>query len=158
MNEPTPLRHILTEQARRWGMDRPLESVRLFRSWEAVVGERVALRCQPVSLREGVLKVRTASAAWAAELRYLAPMVVQKVNRELGAELVEELKVTLLREPSGSGSRREVVPRPKPAASPGTLAGRGLSEAEALCSAIPDERLAEAARRALAAARPAPES
>ncbi|MGH2770614.1 MAG: DciA family protein [Actinomycetota bacterium] len=159
MNEPVRLRSFLVDQARRWGMDHPLESARLFRSWEEIVGERVALRCAPVSLGRGVLGVCTGSAAWATELRYLAPAVIQKVNRELGVSLVKELKVALSRESEGPRCQSELAgrsapeaPGGDPRARPGVIRGRALSEAEALCSGIADERLAGAARRAIAAA------
>ncbi len=168
MNEPTHLRSFLADQARRWGMDHPLESARLFRSWEEIVGERVARRCSPVALGGGVLRVRTSSAAWATELRYLTPTVIETVNRELRVDLVKELKVVLSRESDGSRSRREAARRPAPNATSQLLArpeatrraprGRGLSEAEDLCSGIADERLAGAARRAIAAARLGQES
>jgi hypothetical protein len=155
-------------------MENPLEVARLFRSWEAIVGERVARRCSPDSLAGGILKVRTSSAAWATELRYLAPAVIQKLNRELKADLVKELKVALLREAEATWAGRDSVGAPGAGVASEPRAGveghqgrrgtraapreRGLSEAEALCSEIADERLAGAARRAIAAARTGRES
>jgi predicted nucleic acid-binding Zn ribbon protein len=91
--EPTDLGRLLREAAASWGIEHPGELAALFSRWEDIVGERVARRCEPVSLKDGVLKVNAASAAWAAELRYLEPEIAKRVNEKLGPDLVREVVV-----------------------------------------------------------------
>lgn len=113
MSEPGPLRDLLKELGKRWGMDNPIETARAFSHWERIVGAEVAARCKPLSIQAGVLKVGTESAAWASELRYLAPAVARRVNDDVGTELVREM-VVLVRPPNagsehlgdGRGRRR----------------------------------------------------
>lgn len=52
--------------------------------WAEIVGGHIAAHCTPVEFNDGVLMVRTDSAAWATELRMLAPQLLAKLNAELG--------------------------------------------------------------------------
>ncbi|GAA1958982.1 DUF721 domain-containing protein [Catenulispora subtropica] len=52
--------------------------------WSEIVGGHIAAHCTPVEFHDGVLTVRTDSAAWATELRMLAPQLLAKLNAELG--------------------------------------------------------------------------
>lgn len=52
--------------------------------WGEIVGGHIAAHCTPVEFNGGVLTVRTDSAAWATELRMLAPQLLAKLNAELG--------------------------------------------------------------------------
>jgi predicted nucleic acid-binding Zn ribbon protein len=103
--EPAPIRGVLLEGARAWGLDNPVEIARIFESWKEMVGEQVAARCEPASLGRGVLKVWAASAPWANELKYLAPEVIRRVNAGVGREVVRELRVALRPAPGSDGGR-----------------------------------------------------
>ena len=176
--EPAPIRNVLVDGARKWGLDNPLEIARVFGSWKEMVGEQVAARCEPASLGQGVLKVWAASAPWANELKYLAPEVIRRVNAAVGQTVVRELKVALRPGPGSSGgqgrrgtgrgmARRsgrqgasfresdEEFERPathRPEASP-ELPSPDVAAADAMVVPIGDERLAEATKRAVLAAK-----
>jgi hypothetical protein len=176
--DPAPIRNVLLDGARRWGLDHPLEVARVFGSWREMVGEQVAARCEPASLGQGVLKVWAASAPWANELKYLAPEVIRRVNAAVGQEVVRELKVALRPGPGsgdGSGPRRAgrglgrrlggqgtafresdeafAQPATHPAAPAPEPCSPDVKAAEAMVAAIGDERLAEATKRAVLAAK-----
>jgi predicted nucleic acid-binding Zn ribbon protein len=65
-----------------WSLDLKVQSV--FGRWPEIVGAEVAQHCQPTSFVDGKLIVRTASTAWATQLRLLAPTLVRRLNEELG--------------------------------------------------------------------------
>jgi len=169
--EPAPIRGVLLEGARAWGLDNPLEIARVFESWKEMVGEQVAARCEPASLGRGVLKVWAASAPWANELKYLAPEVIRRVNAGVGREVVRELKVALRPGPDGGRGRgpgrrsatrgtafresdeafeRPLTQRPGPV--PGTPVP-DVAAVEAMVVGIGDSKLAEATKRAVLAAK-----
>ena len=169
--EPAPIRGVLLEGARAWGLDNPLEIARVFQSWKEMVGEQVAARCEPASLGQGVLKVWAASAPWANELKYLAPEVIRRVNAGVGREVVRELKVALRPGPDGRGGRGtgrrsggkstlfresdEAFERPltqRAAPVPGTPSP-DVAAVEAMVVGIGDSKLAEATKRAALAAK-----
>jgi hypothetical protein len=167
-DDAVPLRAMLVESARGWGLDHPVETGKVFSTWKELVGEQVAARCEPAGLARGVLKVWAATPAWAAELRYLAPEVIRRVNAGVGATVVREVKVALAPAPAerasaagaAGGQRGRKRGRHQPAA--GTEApaprlrtrpsGAGL-DPDALVVCITDDRLAAATKRALLAAK-----
>ena len=169
--EPAPIRSVLLDGARSWGLDNPLEIARVFGSWKEMVGEQVAARCEPASLGRGVLKVWASSGAWANELKYLAPEVIRRVNGGLGGPVVRELKVSL-RPPVGSGRSRggrgpsrgvtespDGGPEPAATRRPGPALPSAPVDAlkvQAMVAGIADEKLAEATKRAVLAAKTRP--
>lgn len=78
--------------------------------WRNAVGERIANRTEPGRLRSGVLTVHAASSAWAQELTFLAPEILERV-KALGVE------VTSLRFVVRPDVKRP-EPRPAPAKPP----------------------------------------
>ena len=52
--------------------------------WGEIVGSHISAHCRPVEFADGILTVRTDSAAWATELRLMAPQLLAKLNAELG--------------------------------------------------------------------------
>jgi len=55
----------------------------LGRRWNAVVGDRLAEESAPAALEGGVLLVRASSAAWAAQIKFLAKEIQEASNRVL---------------------------------------------------------------------------
>jgi predicted nucleic acid-binding Zn ribbon protein len=81
------------------GASRPLAAGlslgRLGRAWPSVVGERLAVECEPASLEQGVLVVRVSSAAWATHVKFLAEEIGRRANEALGGRSIREVRVVL---------------------------------------------------------------
>jgi predicted nucleic acid-binding Zn ribbon protein len=73
----------------------------LGRRWAAVVGDRLARECSPAALEGGFLLVRASSAAWAAQVKFLAREVRDRANQVLGIAAVREVRVVVQ---EGAGS------------------------------------------------------
>jgi hypothetical protein len=95
VRDPEGIGSLVGRVARDLGLAEVVATGRLFRNWEEIVGPQVAARSQPLSLRSGVLRIQTDSAAWAAEVRYLAPEVLRRANAALGGEVARQLEVAL---------------------------------------------------------------
>jgi predicted nucleic acid-binding Zn ribbon protein len=104
---PTRLRDLLNPISKRFGLDASVEAGRVFAAWSDIVGSDVARHVRPRVLKDGVLQVRTDSAAWAGELKYLAPQIIQQINTFVGRAVVSELRITTgpLSEPSREGPK-----------------------------------------------------
>lgn len=63
--------------------------------WPKVVGEVVAAHAQPVALRDGVLVVRVDAPQWRTELKWMAGQVADRLNAEIGSDVVEQLKISV---------------------------------------------------------------
>ncbi len=90
---------LVSEQG--WATDVRVHGV--FSRWEQLVGREVAQHCRPESFGEGKLVVRTDSTAWATQMRLLAPIVVRRLNEELGDATVRVIDV---QGPSGPSWRK----------------------------------------------------
>lgn len=152
MAEPSGIGGALSSLATAWGMESPLESAAIFASWSEIVGPEVAAKCRPTSLKEGVLRVRTDSAAWASEFRYVAAEVIRRINGRFGREVVKEVKPWVgaaVKENRG----RPAAGRAGPPKASTVLAPGVLAEVDAVAGEIDDEKVAAALRKALLAAK-----
>jgi predicted nucleic acid-binding Zn ribbon protein len=67
----------------------------LARRWADVVGPRLSEESRPASLEGGVLLVKVSSAAWAAQIGFLAQEVVARANQVMGQALVDAVRLTV---------------------------------------------------------------
>lgn len=76
--------------------------------WAEIVGPDVAQHAAPVSFAEGVLTVRAESTAWATQLRWLTSTLIARMNEEVGAGVITDLKVVGPAAPSWKRGPRAV--------------------------------------------------
>ena len=72
----------------------------LFGRWDTIIGREVAAHCRPERFVDGRLTVRADSTSWATQVRLLAPMVLQRLNDELGDGTVSRIEVAGPQRPS----------------------------------------------------------
>ena len=65
----------------------------VFGRWAEIVGTDLAAHTRPDSFADGELAVTADSTAWATQVRLLAPMLVKRLNTELGDGSVRRVKV-----------------------------------------------------------------
>jgi len=82
-NEPQALGSVIEALGAERRLAAGLLLGTLGRRWDAVVGERLAEETAPAALDGGVLWVRASSAAWAAQIKFLAGEVTAAANRLL---------------------------------------------------------------------------
>jgi predicted nucleic acid-binding Zn ribbon protein len=76
------------------GWERPVAEARVFADWPSLVGAEIAAHCQPLSLREGELRLTAESTAWATQLRLLAGALLSRLVAELGPHVVTRLSIS----------------------------------------------------------------
>lgn len=107
-SEPRLIRESIGRVLTSMGVDaspRAMEGV--FQHWRQVVGEQVALHARPVSLRHGRLLVLTDHSVWASQLRYLGPVLLERLQQFVGEPVAEELVVRV----EGTGASRQSLRR-----------------------------------------------
>ncbi len=92
--DPIPIGKVLDDHTRRYGMGAARQVGALFSSWARIVGPAVADHVEPVSLRDGVLKLVADSPTWATEITYLAEQIRAQANEALGAPIVKKIEVS----------------------------------------------------------------
>lgn len=93
--EMKPVGGVLREAMSSERFRKGLALGRLARSWEEVVGERLARETEPLSLEEGGLVVSVSSGAWGAQVRFLAHEIGRRANEILGTREVRAVRVTV---------------------------------------------------------------
>jgi predicted nucleic acid-binding Zn ribbon protein len=73
----------------------------VFGQWETLVGPGIAAHARPLSLSHGVLIIGTDQPAWATELRFLAPDLLQRLSAIAGQGEIERIDVKVV-PPKGS--------------------------------------------------------
>jgi predicted nucleic acid-binding Zn ribbon protein len=76
---------------RGWQQQAAMGSV--FGRWTEIVGHDLAAHTRPDSFADGELTVTADSTAWATQVRLLAPVLVRRLNIELGDGSVRRVKV-----------------------------------------------------------------
>ena len=116
--------------------------------WRSLLGDRIAERTRPGSIRDGTLTVYVASAVWAQELTLLSPVILERLAADKLA--VKELRFRVGDVGEPMTKRPEVAPRETPLKAP---LPEGLTERLAQVT-DPALRAAIAEAAAYALARP----
>jgi predicted nucleic acid-binding Zn ribbon protein len=91
--KPTRIGELLSPALERLGPKALWTESKIRKVWPAVVGDGVAANASIGRLRGKVLEVSVTSDAWATELTYLGPSIVEKLNKTVGSETVEKIVV-----------------------------------------------------------------
>ena len=82
---------ILAGVAHRLGLESKLFEARLRRHWPEIVGEPIATHTRPHQIRFKKLHVYVHNSVWLQQLTFLKPVLLEKVNRMAGEQLVAEI-------------------------------------------------------------------
>ncbi len=89
---PRPISIALESLQRSVAPSTPL--ARIQQAWPVAVGAVVAANASPLRERNGTLTVYCPQAVWAQEVSLMAAEVTANLNRELGDDLVREIRTT----------------------------------------------------------------
>ena len=91
--DPQPLLSAIDGllDTRGWQQQAAMGSV--FGRWPEIVGQDLAAHTRPDSFADGELAVTADSTAWATQVRLLAPVLLRRLNDELGAGSIRRVKV-----------------------------------------------------------------
>lgn len=145
----TALRQILQTAARSLGVERAAHEAMIQEMWSAVVGAEVAAHARPAGLRGGTLLVEVEPGLWVQELSARRAGIAGELNRRLGADVVQDLRLR----PARGAVPPQRVPTPPAAASPEELTAEDAADIERTVAAIADPELREATRHAMASQR-----
>ena len=90
-HDPQSLGDVLSDLVDSYGYRDRLDAARAVEAWPLVAGDRVAAQTEQAWMRDGVLTVRVASAAWRHQLHLQRDAWRQRLNDALGREVVREI-------------------------------------------------------------------
>lgn len=96
-------------KARGWTTSMDVGS--LLGRWPELVGENVAQHCVPELCEPPKLTVRASSTTWATQLRLMRDMLLDRLERELGRRVIDDLEIIGPKQKSWKKGRRSVQGR-----------------------------------------------
>lgn len=91
LHEPVLLGSLVQEQIQKLGLDKKIKESRAVLIYKDVVGAKIAAISEAVDLRGGKLFVQVHSPTWKEELMFTRHLMAEKINKELGAEVVKQV-------------------------------------------------------------------
>jgi predicted nucleic acid-binding Zn ribbon protein len=86
-----PLKAAIEEFLDRFHLRDKLNQAKVIEAWEKVVGEMVARNTSQLHIRNKVLYVKVNSAALRNELLFARTKILNSLNKEVGANVIEEI-------------------------------------------------------------------
>jgi hypothetical protein len=142
--EPRPVGELLAQWLGRKHLDGEIRQYTVWNRWAEIVGERVAARTLPQSLRDGLLTVTVASSAWLNELSFMRADIVRRVNECVGQGIVTGLRLVAGR----VGRALPSEDRPRAPTSDADLPPSACGEVDQGTEAVTDLGLRDAIRGA----------
>jgi predicted nucleic acid-binding Zn ribbon protein len=87
-----PLCSAIDELVNSLGIQKKLQEYDAVVYWEKIVGERIAQRTTAIRIQKGVLFVHVKTSTWRNELTLRRKEIIDKLNREIGLDVVKDIK------------------------------------------------------------------
>lgn len=93
--DPKTFHELVQREIRRQGWQKQFSVHKLMNAWEELVGDSVAAHTRPMRFEEETkrLVVQCDSTPWATQLRFMQRSILQSLARQLGPDVVAELKI-----------------------------------------------------------------
>ncbi len=92
-DDPEKLSNILNDLVTTRDWKKGIAEGTLFTKWREIVGNEIADHCEPITLFEGRLTIKTESTSWATQLRLITPELLQNIRSRSEGALVDEVTV-----------------------------------------------------------------
>lgn len=90
--ETLSLKQAFSKVVERSNFGRQYYRMLVLNSWEKVMGDTVAKRTRRIFLKKSELFVELSSAPLRQELKIIRTQIVQRINEEVGREIVSDIK------------------------------------------------------------------
>jgi len=84
---------VIAQFLREQGLEKPMLEHRLLQAWPSLMGPLVAKYTGKIEVKNGVLIVQITSAALRQELFIARHQLVDKLNQEMGVELINDIRL-----------------------------------------------------------------
>jgi len=86
-----PVGNLIEWVLKEFNLTTGLKISKVFEVWDEVVGETIAKKARPETIRNRVLIVKVNSSPWIQELQFMKEMIKEKLNQRIGEKLIDDL-------------------------------------------------------------------
>ena len=90
--QPELMAIALDKFVHQLGIAKKMRQVSIITSWSEIVGQQIAKVTEAERIENGILFVKTKSAAWRNELTMRRLEIMEKVNSSAGSKVVKEIR------------------------------------------------------------------
>ena len=91
--DPHGLSDVLKAFIKDSGWQEKMNVGELHARWEQIIGKNNARHCAIESYKDGTLVLNASSSSWQAQMTALSAVLKEKINKELGSEVVREIVI-----------------------------------------------------------------
>ena len=84
---------VIAQFLREQGLEKPMLEHKVVEAWPQLMGSLVAKYTGKIEIKDGVLFVEITSAALRQELFIARHQLVEKLNSEVGAEIISDIRL-----------------------------------------------------------------
>ena len=74
------------------GLDKGVEQQEALKIWTKTVGSLISKNTEPISVKHGVLVIKTTNPAWKQELQIQKTVIIKKLNNKLKKNIIKEIR------------------------------------------------------------------
>lgn len=86
------LESLIQQFMRQQGLETPLNEYRAVQAWPDIVGSAIARYTGQIFIRNSILYVQIRSAALRENLTHQRTLLAQRVNSQVGAQVIQEIR------------------------------------------------------------------
>jgi predicted nucleic acid-binding Zn ribbon protein len=94
VGRPQKLGDHLQYLIRDLGLEKRIQTARIFSEWDKWLGRAIASQATPQRLEHGRLYVRVKSDTWRQEMIFHKRMMIDKINSNVGTNVVRDILFT----------------------------------------------------------------
>ena len=88
-----PLSSAIDDFTSKLGYQKTIKSQRAIILWDEVVGKEIIKVTSPISINNGILRVKVKNAVWRNELSYQKEVIRRKLNDAVGEPVVADIRL-----------------------------------------------------------------
>tara|TARA_B100000579_G_C22384134_1_gene644230 strand:- start:365 stop:640 length:276 start_codon:yes stop_codon:yes gene_type:complete len=73
------------------GLKEGIEEQKAIKIWDKIVGPKISNNTEPISIKNGVIIIKTNNSVWRQELQFQKQKIIKKLNQKLKKKIIREI-------------------------------------------------------------------
>ena len=73
------------------GLKKGIDEQKAINIWNSTVGIKVSKNTKPISIKNGIMIIKTTNSAWRQELQFQKQEIIKKLNQKLEKKTIREI-------------------------------------------------------------------
>jgi len=73
------------------GLKKGVEEQKAIKIWNKTVGDKISKNTEPISIKNGIIIIKTTNSVWRQELQFQKQEIIKKLNQKLKKKTIREI-------------------------------------------------------------------